>query len=83
MPELTGDLLNYSSFFDRDSEIFKKHERFMLVCYSKTCSALTLDEARLKPFETGTRVLETLPPTTAAYFQHVRRSILQGGFLWR
>ena len=86
MPELSGvvnNLLNDPSVFDSDPNIFCLFERFMIVCYSKVSSATTLDEARLKLFETGTKVLETLPPTTAAYYQHCRRTILQGAFLWR
>ena len=86
MPDLTtifNCLLIDPFIIDTDPEIIRKLERFMIVCYSSTCSAITLDEARLKLFETGTKVLETLPPTSAAFYQHVRRAILQGCFLWK
>ena len=86
IPELTAvfiKLLNDPTVFYSDPEIFKKLERFMVRCYSSTCSSPTLDVARLKLFETGTKVLETLPPTSAPYFQHVRRAILQASFLWK
>ena len=86
MPGMTGvfiKILINPSVFDSDPSIFHLFERYMIVCYSKVCSASTLDQARLKLFETGAKVLEALPPTTGAYHQHCRRAILQGAFLWK
>ena len=86
MPEMTAvflKLLEDPYSIDSDPSIFASLQHFMIKCYSKVCSAPTLDLARLKLFETGSKVLEALPPTTASYYQHCRRAILQGAYFWK
>ena len=44
--------------------------------------AAGVNEARLRLFTSGTKSLESIPPTQAALFQHVKRAILQSSFYW-
>ena len=86
MPEITGvflGLLEDPMSFTRESAAMASLERMAVICYSKSCSASTLDDARLQLFSTGTKTLDTLPPTSAAFYQHVRRSILQACYFWK
>ena len=57
-------------------------ERFMVLMYSKGCGAAGVNEATLRLFTSGTKSLESIPPTQAALFQHVKRAILQSSFYW-
>ena len=41
-----------------------------------------MNEARLRMFTSGTKSLESIPPTQAALFQYVKRAILQSSFYW-
>ena len=52
-------------------------ERFVVLMYSKGCGAAGVNEARLRLFTSGTKSLESIPPTQAALFQHVKRAIIQ------
>lgn len=86
MPEMT-DVLNTimesPETFAIDSAHMKKLERFHVLMYSKTCSAATVNEARKDLFSHGARSLEAIPPTQAALFEHIKRSILQACFIWK
>ena len=86
MTGLTGvflGLLEDPMSFTRESAAMASLERMAVICYSKSCSACTLDDARLQLFSTGTKTLDTLPPTSAAFYQHVCRSILQVCYFWK
>ena len=86
MPEMTQVfiwLLENPEKFTMDSWVWNPLERYLIVQYSKSCSSSSLNDARLKLFRSGNKTLEHLPPTSAAYFQHVKRAILQASFFWR
>ena len=86
MPEITEvflDLLDYPENFTLESPAMASLERLAVTFYSKSCSSATLDNARLQLFTTGTKTLENLPPTSSAFYQHIRRSILQASFFWK
>ena len=53
-----------------------------VLMYSKGCAAAGVNEARHHLFTSGSRALESIPPTQAALFQHVKRAILQASFYW-
>ena len=76
-------LLENPEKFTMDSWVWNPLERYLIVQYSKSCSSSSLNDARLKWFQSGNKTLEHLPPTSAAYFQHVKRAILQASFFWR
>ena len=60
---------------------FKEVERFVIVMYSKSCSLTTCDEARRELFTQG-RGMDTIPPTSDALLQHVKRCVLQASYYW-
>ena len=76
---LTEDLHS----FTLESVHMQRIERFVVLMYSKTCGLATVDDARCHLFSTGSRSLENIPPTRAALFQHVKRSLLQVSFIWK
>ena len=45
-------------------------ERFVVLLYSRTCTALTVNEARQELFSKKSRAIENIPPTQAALLQH-------------
>ena len=57
-------------------------ERFYVLHYSKTCGQSRVNKARVYLFNTGARLLDRMPPSQAALYQHIRRSLLQAGFIW-
>ena len=69
--------------FTMDSIHMERLERFHVLMYSKSCSAAMVNEARRQLFSRGSRSLEGIPPTQAALFEHVKRSILQACFIWK
>ena len=86
MPEITQVFLSVwdnPDSFTLNSLAMSSFERLCVIMYSKSCSSQTLNDARLKLFSNGTKTVETLPPTSAAYFQQVRRCILQACYLWK
>ena len=83
MTQVFNSLLDHPENFSKQSREWELLQRFMIIQAGKTCCAADLNEARLKLFSNGTKTLETLPPTSAAYYQHVRRAILQASFFWK
>ena len=83
MSELTETSLNLTHdphTFSMDTADMKQLERFTVLMYSRSCSATSVDEARLQLFTHGSCTLEALTPTKAALYQHVKRAILQACF---
>lgn len=58
-------------------------ERFVVLMYSKTCGQASVNAARHHLFSSGSRSLDSIPPTQAALFQHIKRSLLQASFVWK
>ena len=56
-------------------------ERFVVLRYSKTCASSSVNDDRYNLFFTGSHLLENIPTTQAAIFEHVRRSVLQDSFI--
>ena len=71
--------LNHN-MFGTESIHMQRMERFVVLMYSKGSRAAGVSEARLRLFTFGTKSLESIPPTQAALFQHVKRAILQSRF---
>ena len=69
--------------FNLESVYMQRLERFVIVMYSKGCSADGVNAARHQLSTTGSKLLENIPPTQAALFQHVKRALLQASFYWR
>ena len=60
----------------------EKIERFIVVMYSRKCSASGVNEAGKELFAQCSRTMENIPPTKAALLQHVRRAEYQLGYVW-
>ena len=85
MPELTNTLLSLTSdpeFLLLESDHMKVIERFTILMFNKSCNAASVNEARLQMFSHGLRGLDAIPPTQAALFEHLKRSVLQASFIW-
>ena len=84
-PDLTDTLVALTlnpNMFGIESIHMQRMERFVVLMYSKGCGAAGVNEATLRLFTSGTKSLESIPPTQAALFQHVKRAILQSSFYW-
>lgn len=57
-------------------------ERFVVLMYERTSVVQKVDEARQKLFAQQGRLLENIPPTSAALRQHLLRAIYQAGHVW-
>ena len=84
-PGLTETLLaltNAPSCFSLESLHMEKLERFVVVMYSKGCGLAKVNEARHRLFTSGKKTLESIPPSQAALFEHIKRALLQASFYW-
>ena len=85
MPEITQAFISLTArpeSFTFKSQDMRLLERFCILMYSKSSSSVSLNDTRPQMFSNGSQTLENLPPTTAAYYQHVRRCILQSCYVW-
>jgi len=81
IPDLTDTpvaLTNHPQELSLQSEYMQTLERFVVLMYSKGCGLVKVNEVRLRLFASGKKSLDTLPPTRAAWYQHIHRAILQG-----
>ena len=84
-PELTDTLVSLThkpALLCLESEHMQHFERFVVLMYSKGCTAAGVNEAWHHLFTSGSRALESILPTQAALFQHAKRSLLQASFYW-
>ena len=65
-----------------DSLHMQHIEELTVMMYTKNCSSVTVNEARRLMFTHGLRSLENIPPTKAALYQHVKRTIFVSAFIW-
>ena len=54
-------------------------ERFVVLLYSRTSAAMTVNEARQQHFSKGSRTLQNIPLTQAALTEHTKRAAYQAG----
>ena len=67
--------------FNRQSQIFGLLQRFTVVLYIKGSTLKHIDELRKEHFCRDNKLMENLPPTTDALFQHARRAAYQAS-IW-
>ncbi|KAK2160258.1 hypothetical protein LSH36_137g04025 [Paralvinella palmiformis] len=60
-----------------DTQSMTALERFIMVMYSRTYTLSRVDDARKQLFTKGPTTIESIPPTKAVLFQHVKRSVYQ------
>ncbi|KAJ8340119.1 hypothetical protein SKAU_G00347520 [Synaphobranchus kaupii] len=64
---------------DGDLEIL---EKFVVLMYDRSSTAVSVDEARLDMFARKQRPYEAIPPTRAALLQHTKHAAYQAGCIW-
>jgi len=57
-------------------------ERFIIIMYDRTSECTNLDAARKHLFTKKSKLLESLPPTSDAFMQHVKRAVYQARICW-
>ena len=62
---------------DINEDEYRLIEKFVVVLYSRTCNAETVNAARRKLFAQENRTIENIPPTKASLYQHILRSVIQ------
>ena len=78
LPDLTDTLVALThDFLMLESVQKQRFQCFVLVMYSKGCSAADVNAARHQLFNTVSKMLKNIPPTQATLFQHVKRALLQ------
>ena len=80
VPEITPlfcKLSQINSADDITEDEYRLIEKFVVVLYSRTCNAETVNAARRKLFAHENRTIENIPPTKAALYQHILRSVIQ------
>ena len=86
VPGLTDMLLAIQedcTTFTRDSVHMQRLERYYILQYCKSSSCSRVNQARVALFKTGTRLLDKIPPTQDALLQHIKRALLQAGYIWK
>ena len=84
-PEVTETMVTLTENpqeLTEDSSHMQCTEQLTVHMYSKNCSSITVNEARQLMFTHSLRSMESLPPTKAALYQHVKRTILVSAFVW-
>ena len=56
-------------------------ERFVILMYDRTSTSTEIDKARRKLFAKKADIKQ-IPPTKAAFEQHMMRAVFQGGHIW-
>ena len=79
----TFEFLSYHPFeiLEKDSDHFRKIERFSVVLYDRTSPLTSVNEAREELFCRKNRAPDKIPPTQDALLQHARRAVYQAG-IW-
>jgi len=57
-------------------------ERFVIIMYDRTSDCSDLNSARKQLFTKKSKTLESLPPTSNAFLQHIRRAVYQSAHAW-
>ena len=66
-----------------DSLHLERLARWTVIVYSKGLGCSRVNDVRCLLFTHGTRMLDHIPPTHSALYQHARRALLQAAFIWR
>ena len=84
LPELTQVLIDLTTAPAQvDEDAMQTIERFVILLYDRTSTStdVIMNKARCKLFARMNNV-QLIPPTSAAFKQHVRRAVYQGGHVW-
>ena len=65
-----------------EENVFAEIEQFVVILYSRTCPASTVNGARRYLFAKRKRSQVNIPPSQASLLQHIKRAAFQAGHLW-
>ena len=85
-PEITEIMIKLTddpSSIDEEPSLMEALEKWTVMMYSKNCTNFFVNEARQSMFTHNLKSLENIPPTQAALYQHVKRTLLVAGYTWR
>ena len=80
VPEITPlfcKLSQINSAVDINEDEYRLIEKFVVVLYNRTCNTETVNAAGRKLFAQENGTIENIPPTKAALYQHISRSVIQ------
>ncbi|XP_037047284.1 uncharacterized protein LOC119082058 [Bradysia coprophila] len=80
-PDLTKSILNLLEHPGEIDQEFTVIEKIFVLLYDRSSQLEQVDDARQTMYKTSFS-LELIPPTKASLYQHVKRSVLQGAFIW-
>ena len=63
-------------------EMLPDIERFIILIFDRTSTCTKVDQCRQNLFTKKGRSIENIPPTCAALYQHIIRSVYQAGYVW-
>ena len=82
-PDITSSLIHLSAApVTITEEHFHAIQRFVILTYDRGSSDTDVNSARMHLFTKRSRQIESIPPTEAALYQHVKRAVYQGGHIW-
>ena len=59
-----------------------KIEQFVVLVYEKKSGLARVNEARQRLYCQSCRLIENIPPTADALYQHILRAVYQAGVIW-
>ena len=86
VPGLTETMLEIQADptkLTKESNHMQRLERYYVLQYCKTSTCSGVNEARVTLFKKGARLLDRIPPTQDALYQHIKRALLQASFIWK
>ena len=57
-------------------------ERYVVLLYDRSNTTHSINECRKQLFAKKARLIENIPPTKDALYQHISRAVYQAGFVW-
>ena len=75
-------LINDPKSIDEDLTLMAALEKWTVMMYSKRCDKFTVNEARQAMFIHNLKSMENIPPTQAALYQNVKRTLLVTAYIW-
>ncbi len=81
-PDLTMTLLDIVDNPSGWKNVMPILERFIILLYDRTSDLMNVNELRKSLFMLKNGQIDKLPPTQGALYQHVKRAVYQGSFIW-
>ena len=60
----------------------ERRRRFVVLLYDRISTCSTVNETRKELFTRKGRMIDSIPPTKDALWNHLKRAVLQGAYIW-